>query len=81
MSTFGKLTRGLALTCPIFCPKFKKLHGYSTRKRMLDNWLPPGLKMGEIEVVTAGKCCVELSNILYSKNSSSKLVTKYYVQI
>ena len=33
---------------------------YSTRKRMLDNWLPLGLTVGEIEVVTAGKRCGEL---------------------
>ena len=54
---------------------------YSTRKRMLNNWLPLGLTVGEIEVVTAGKCCGKLLNMSYSKNSSSKLVTKYYVQI
>ena len=42
---------------------------------MLDSWLPLGLTVGEIEVVTAGKRCVELLNMLYSKNSSIKLVT------
>ena len=41
---------------------------------MLENWLPLGLTTGEIEVVTAAKCCVDM---LYSKNLSSKLVTKY----
>ena len=85
MSPFGKLTRALALTRPVFCPMFKKLgepkNKYSTRKCMLDNWLPLGLTVGEIEVVTAGKRCVELLNMLYSKNSSIKLVTKYLVQI
>ena len=39
---------------------------------MLENWLPLGLTTGEIEVVTAAKCCVDM---LYSKNLSSKLVT------
>ena len=47
-----------------------------TRKCMLENWLPLGLKMGEIELVTAAKRC---DDMLYSKNMSSKLVTKYHV--
>ena len=39
---------------------------------MLENWLPLGLTMGEIEVVTAAERC---DDMLYSKNLSSKLVT------
>ena len=42
---------------------------------MLENWLPLGLTMGEIEVVTAVKRYVDMFNI--KQNSSSKLVTKY----
>ena len=43
---------------------------------MLENSLPLGLTMGEIEVVTAAKRCVDMLN---SKSMSSKLVTKYHV--
>ena len=48
--------------------------GLSTPKCMLKNWLPLGLTMGEIEVVTAANRCVDM---LYSKKFSS-IVTKYH---
>ena len=49
----------------------------STCKCMLENWLSLGSDNGKIEVDTDAKRCVED----VSKNFSSKLVTKYHVQI
>ena len=57
-----------------FCPKFKNL-GEPNNTAKYTQCVPES-DIGEIEVATASKCCVELLNILALKILSSKLVTK-----
>ena len=72
ISSISKFIWALAWTHPVFSPNFKKL-GKPKKKAKYTQVYAQEL-VGEIEVVTAAKRCVQLLNMFYETNMGAVLL-------